>query len=67
MTIEIRNPIKRKSKVDVGLYNRGDGLGIDFNDCKSQILLDGVTEGAAQAMIRELERYIEGLKKSKGK
>lgn len=60
MNIEIRNPV-RVSKVDVWLYNRGDCLGIDFNNCKSQILLTEVTAAQARAMIGELERYIQGL------
>lgn len=47
-------------KVDVSLYNRGDCLGIDFNNCQSQILIEKVTPANARSMIRELQAYIDG-------
>lgn len=63
MDIQVRNDQRGTFKVDVSIYNRGDSLGIDFNNSKSQILLQNVTASQARNMIREIEAYIEGLPK----
>lgn len=59
MNIEIRHrELRGTFPVDVGLYNRGDALGIDFDNCKAQIQLHGVSKSNARQMIRELEAFI---------
>ncbi len=60
MTIEIRHSKLRGTfKIDTMLYNRGDCLGIDFNNTQSQILISDVPKGGAQVMQRELQAYID--------
>lgn len=58
MKIVIKDTSKGEYKISVPIYNRGDCLGIDYENGNKQILITEVTIFQAKRMIKEIENYI---------
>jgi len=60
MKLLFKNTTERgEYPVDVALYNRaGERLAFDYDQCKKQIFIEGVTITQARWMIKEIESYI---------